>query len=220
MGDGGVCGVGKTLVAASSQILSVATYALPLLLLTLGAIGWFARRKITSAGRVEKLDLASKLLDVRSKLRSPELTQGQIDHILKAAGVDRSLLPDESQSIDNKISFDGDEPAILSTTAVMSARLISQLDVIDAKIEQHMVDIEILSGHNAMRNDFQHGAENSDHVRKMHKSWLRYRKCAALSAAEDYLGGTMSGAIYIVEEIRISEAFLLDLEDRLKSLKL
>lgn len=199
---------------------SAAPYAVPLLLLALGAIGWFARRQITSAEHVEKLDLASKLLDVRSKLRSPELTQSQIESILTTAGVDRSLMPHVAPGNEDESDFDGDEPPVLSTTAAMSARLISQLAVIDAKIEQLMVDIEIISHHNVALSDFGDDSRDSDHVRKMHKSWLRYRRCAALSAAEDYRGGTISGAIYIAEEIRISEAFLLGLEDRLRSLKL
>ena len=57
-----------------ASIEAIAPYGVPLIVLALAAAGWFVRRSITSAGHAEKLDLAAKLLDVRSKLRSPDLT--------------------------------------------------------------------------------------------------------------------------------------------------
>lgn len=204
-----------------ASIEALAPYAVPLILLTLGAVGWFVRRSITSAGRAEKLDLAAKLLDVRAKLRAPDLTTGQIDDILATAGVDRSMLPHfEHRSVESIERENENEPSVLSTTAAMGVRLDAQLTVLEAKIEQLMVDIEILAYHNAADNEL--GVENgeADHVRKMYRAWLRYRKSAAQSVMEDYRGGTIAGAMYLAEEIRISEAFLADLEERLTSLKL
>lgn len=208
------------MVALQASAAPLAPYAIPLLLLALGSAGWFVRRRITLSGHAEKLDLAAKLLDVRSKLRSPDLTTAQIENILSTAGIERSMLPHFMPGTEGVSDIEDDEPSVLSTTAAMSARLVSQLAVLEAKIEQLMVDVEILSYHNAAQQELDADDRNSDHIRKMHRSWLRYRKSSALSVAEDYRGGTIAGAIYFAEEIRLSEVFLTGLEDRLKSLKL
>lgn len=199
----------------------LATYVVPVFLLALGAVGWVIRRKITGAGTVEKLDLAAKLLDVRTKLLAPDLTEDQIENILTTAGVERSLLPEMQGSAALNFDHDSDdEPPILSTTAAMGVRLDARLKVLDAQIDQKIIDIEILSRHNASLDDLNRSSYDESHVSKMYRAWQLYRRRAGASVMYDYFGGTMAGPMFLAEEIRISEAFLAELEERFAALRM
>jgi hypothetical protein len=198
----------------------LATYVVPVFLVILGAAGWFIRRKITGAETVEKLDLAAKLLDVRSKLLAPDLTDGQIGNILATAGIERSLVPETQGSAAVNFDHDDGEPPILSTTAAMRVRLHARLKVLDAQIEQKIIDVEILSKHNASLDDLNRSSYDENHVSKMHRAWQLYRRRAGASVMYDYFGGTMAGPMFLAEEIRISEAFLAELDERFIALRI
>jgi hypothetical protein len=112
------------------------------------------------------------------------------------------------------------EPLVLSTTAAMGARLDAELKVLEARIEQKILDIEILSSHNAAINSFNLGVYDPNHVAKVYRAWQLYRRRAGNSVMADYLGGTIAGPMFLAEEVRISQVFLSDLEERFETLKM
>ena len=204
-----------------ASVQGMVQYLVPVLLLALGAVGWFVRRRVTSAGTVEKLDLAAKLFDVRAKLLAPDLTNKQIDNILSTAGIERSMFSDFAPlGAGARQRENESEPLVLSTTAAMGARLDAELNVLEARIEQKILDIEILSSHNASLNDVGLEMHDPNHIAKMYRAWRLYRRRAGNSVMADYLGGTIAGPMFLAEEIRISEAFLADLEERFENLKM
>jgi len=101
----------------------------------------------------------------------------------------------------------------------MGARAEARLSVLDAKIERVLLDIEILTEHNFAQSGLNPTLYDSGHVRKMHRAWKVYRVRAGASASEDYAGGTISGVIWLVEQVRIAEGFLKDMKKRLEDLK-
>ena len=101
----------------------------------------------------------------------------------------------------------------------MGARAEARLRVLDAKIEKVLLDIEILNEHNFSQSRLDPKIYDPSHVRKLHRAWKLYRVRAGASASEDYAGGSISGVIWLVEEVRIAEEFLKDIKNRLEDLK-
>ena len=192
-----------------------------------GIVGWFLRGWFTPAKRSERYDLAGKMLDVREKLKAAGFDATHIEHFVTTLESDKtgerasSMLRVIGSTPDN-VSASSDSavrPSILYTTAAMGARAEARLSVLDAKIERVLLDIEILTEHNFAQSGLNPTLYDSGHVRKMHRAWKVYRVRAGASASEDYAGGTISGVIWLVEQVRIAEGFLKDMKKRLEDLK-
>ena len=192
-----------------------------------GIVGWLLRGWFTPAKRSERYDLAGKMLDVREKLRAAGLDRTHIEHFVTTLESDKtgerasSMLriigsaPDNgSGSSDSAIG-----PSILYTTAAMGARAEARLRVLDAKIDKVLLDIEILTRHNFAQSGLNPTLYDSGHLRKLHRAWKLYRVRAGASASEDYVGGSLSGLIWLGEQVRIAEGFLKDMKKRLEDLK-
>jgi hypothetical protein len=170
----------------------------------------------------ERYDIANKILDVRSKLSAAGLDRDQVNTFVAALEADRTgqKLSSVLGALTTRPAEDAStsEHPILQTTAAMGARFEARLNVLNAEIERVLLDIEMVTGQNFADSGADPTRYDPDHVRKMHRAWRRYRTSAACSAAEDYAGGSMAGAFYLFEEVRISEAFLRDISERLKQL--
>lgn len=207
-------------------VMLMDTLLTTLLAVIVGIAGWFLRGWFTPAKRSERYDLASKMLDVREKLRGAGFDPGHIEHVITTLESDTtgekvsSLLRLIGPSVDEYVDFDASiRPSILQTTAAMGARAEAELHVIDAKIEQVLLDLEILTDHNVSRSGIDRELYDSGHIRKLHRAWKLYRIRAGASASEDYAGGSISGIIWLSEQVRISEVFLKDMQQRLDDLK-
>jgi hypothetical protein len=194
----------------------------PILAAAIGAMAWFLRRRLTPERATQKYDLANKMLDARSKLSAAGYDAEQVDSFVAALENDRTGA--KLSSALKALSPESVEPTgperadILHTTAAMGARVDARLNVVDAEIERVLLDIEILTSHHFAESGADAIRYDPDHVRKMHRAWKLYRKRAAHSASEDYAGGTISGVVYLLEEVRIAEAFLKDMTERLREL--
>lgn len=194
----------------------------PILVAAFGAAAWLLRRRLTPERRSERYELVSKMLDVRSKFVAAGYDPAQIESFVatleadpsgeKAASALAALGPSSRGS--ETLS----EPDIFETTAAMRARIDARLNVLDAEIDRVLLDLEILCGHNFAQSGADPARYDENHVRKMHRAWKVYRAKAARSRAEDYAGGTIAGVIFLLEEVRIAEAFLKDMTDRVKEL--
>lgn len=192
-----------------------------------GTAAWFLRGWFTPAKRSERYDLAGKMLDVRQKLGAAGFDAAQIERFVTTLENDRtgerasSILKVIGSTPDNDSESGEDtaSPSILHTTAAMGARADARLRVLDAKIAKVLLDIEILTGHNFARSGHDSAIYDPGHVRKMHRAWKLYRVRAGASASEDYAGGSISGVIWLVEQVRIAEGFLKDMKKRLEDLK-
>lgn len=192
-----------------------------------GIAGWLLRGWFTPAKRSERYDLAAKMLDVREKLRTAGFDATQIEHFVTT--LERDKTGERASSLLRVIGLSpgnvsgSSEPAvrpsILDTTAAMGARAEARLRVLDAKIEKVLLDIEILTEHNFAQSELSPTLYDSGHVRKLHRAWKLYRVRAGASASEDYAGGSLSGVIWFVEQVRIAEGFLKDMKKRLEDLK-
>lgn len=192
-----------------------------------GIVGWFLRGWFTPAKRTERYDLAVKMLDVRERLRAAGFDATHIEHFVTTLESDKtgeraSSMLSVIGSIPDNVCGSGDSedrPSVLSTTAAMGARAEARLRVLDAKIEKVLLDIEILTEHNFAHSGLNPTLYDSGHVRKLHRAWKLYRVRAGASASEDYAGGSISGVICLVEEVRLAEGFLKDMKKRLEDLK-
>lgn len=185
-------------------------------------LAWLIRRRMTPETARERYELADKVLDVRSKLSAAGYCDEEVEHFISTLESDKTgeKLTSAFKSIGSGsvITNESEEPAILQTTAAMGARIDARLKVLDAEIERVLLDIEIVTSHNFDKSEGSPNSYDRDHVRKMHRAWKVYRKRAAHSASEDYVGGSISGVIWLLEEVRIAETFLKDMTERLKQL--
>lgn len=194
----------------------------PVLVAAFGVAAWLLRRRLTPERRNERYELASKMLDVRSKLATAGFDPTQVESFVATLEADRSGEKVASALKALGPSWRGSdepsEPAILQTTIAMGARVEARLNVLDAEIERVLLDLEILCGHHFVQSGADSIRYAEDHVRKMHRAWKLYRLRAARSKAEDYAGGTITGVVFLLEEVRIAEAFLKDMTDRINEL--
>jgi hypothetical protein len=194
----------------------------PVLVAIIGAVAWLLRRRLTPERTRERYELAGKILDVRSKLAAAGFDDWQVEQFIATLEHDKTgeKVSSALKAIGSAVAAttEAREPDVLSTTAAMGARVDARLNVLDAKIERVILDIEILTGHNFALSGADPIRYDSDHVRKMHRAWKVYRKRAALSSSQDYAAATMSPVWYLLEEVRIAEAFLKHMTDRLKEL--
>lgn len=205
--------------------MSMNTY-LPLIAVALAAIfsgiGWFGHRILTSQKATEEIALANKFFELIQNIKKQGYNEVEAFEMLSEfskSSKNRSLMAIVEKLNPSNLLGDvqeDNEPLIFGTTLAMGARARAELDVINAKIEQAWLDLEIISG----ANSNEQSTYNDDHLRKLKRAWRVYRARAGDSAAMDYAGGSIAGLISLAEEIRLSEQFLDDVNSRIESLKL
>lgn len=160
----------------------------------IGGVGWFVRRLVTGERRREATSELTAMVDLIHKLKSSGLTMEEAKRMAAQFGTrDTSAW----KSPPNKIKVKNDIdvlPDQYGTTMAVKMRLGAELDSVNARLKQALVDLELL-----LDDDERELLANSQ------SNWTTFAESEAKLFSSNMSGGTMEGVLFLAEMIEQSE---------------